>query len=249
MIYFLKDDRKKAFDIYDEYCTYHSKLPESIFTDKYCSMLSEWKMDYARGSVAYDLQNTINLEKECYNCFSEDIDFRRKILCKIDKLFFTAIQTMNYDVAITGLLNCKKDLMAKGIVSEGMKTSIRITYCQLMKYACIPEFNDITLLAPLVDEIYAEVFSAQLETHLITQGRTAYLLNNLLAILHIINNELDIATNILKNAQKLIQSCGLEYHQIIEHNFQHLHEIKKINWYYYNNIMQNDTFYLDIRVW
>lgn len=249
MIYFLEDNYEKATEIYDEFCKYHSTLPQCIFSDKYNSMLLEWKMDYARGSAVYDLQNSISLDKECYNCFSESIDFRRKVLCRIDKLFFEAIQNKDYDDAISALISCKQDLATKGIVSEDMKTSIRVTYCRLMKYVCIPEFDNISLLAPFVDEIYAEVFSAQLESHIIAQGRTAYLLNNLLAILHIIKNDFNRAAEMLQYSMKLIQNCGEKYRQIIEHNYNHLNDIKKIDWYFYNDTMHDDVYYLDLRVW
>lgn len=249
MIYFLKDNYQKASDIYNEYCKYHSELPKCIFSNKYNSMLLEWKMDFARGAAFYNLDKSIRLDDECCNNFSEDIDFRRKILCKIDKLFFKAIQSKNYNYAIRELTNCKHDLAEKGIVSEDMKTSIRITYCRLMKYASIPEFDNILLLDPFVDEIYTEIFTDQLESHLITQGRTAYLLNNLLAILHIIKNDIDTAAEILIYNNKLIQDCGAEYHKIIEHNYQHLHNIRKIDWYFCNEAMRDDTYYFDVRVW
>lgn len=249
MIYFLEDNNKKALEIYNEFCSYHSILPQCVYSDKYNSMIQEWKMDYARGSAVYNIQNSISLNKECYPCFSESIDFRRKVLCKIDQIFFEAILNKDYDIAISALINCKKDLEAKGIVSEEMKTSIRITYCRLMKYACIPEFDDISLLAPFVDDIYAEVFTSQLESHLIAQGRTAYLLNNLLAILHIIKNDINTASEMLQYNLELIQNCGKKYRQIIEHNFNHMHNIKKINWYFYHNKLHDDTYYLDLRVW
>lgn len=249
MIYFLKDNFDKALEIYNEYCKYHSALPKCKYSDKYNSMLLEWKMDYARGSAIYGLNNSISIDNECYSGFSEDKDFRRKILCKIDKLFFETIQSKNYDEAISELIRCKQDLALRDIVSEDMKTSIRITYCRLMKYVCIPEFDNISLLEPFVDEIYAEVFSAQIESHVIAQGRTAYLLNNLLAILHIIKNDIKTAAEMLEYSNKLIQDCGLEYHRIIEHNYQHINNIKKIDWYFHDNIMHVDTYYLDMRVW
>lgn len=249
MIYFLEDNCEKALEIYDEFCQYYSTLSQCIFYDKYHSMLLEWKMDYARGSVVYNLKNSISLAKECYSCFSEKIDFRRKVLSKIDKLFFEAIKSKDYDNTISELINCKHDLEIKGIVSEDMKTSIRITYCRLMKYVCIPEFDNISFLAPFVDEIYAEIFSAQLEIHIIAQGRTAYLLNNLLAILHIIKKDINTAAEILQHNMKLIHNCGEKYRQIIEHNCSHLNDIRKINWYFYNDTMHDDTYYLDLRIW
>lgn len=249
MIYFLEDNGKKALEIYNEFFSYHSILPQCAFSDKYDSMLQEWKMDYARGLAVYDIQNAISLNKECYPCFSESIDFRRKILCKIDQIFFETILSKDYDRAISALISCKQDLETKGIVSEEMKTSIRITYCRLMKYACIPEFDDILLLAPFVDDIYAEVFASQLESHLIAQGRTAYLLNNLLAILHLIKDDINTASEMLQYSLDLIQNCGEKYRQIIEHNLNHMHNIKKINWYFYHNKMYDDTYYLDLRVW
>lgn len=249
MIYFLKDNNDKAYEIYNEFLQYHSRLPQCIFSEKYNSMLQEWKMDYARGMMVYDLQSSINLNKECHNAFSANIDFRRKVLCKIDQLFFDAILNNDYDNAISELIRCKQELEIKGIVSESMKATIRITYCRLMKYACIPEFDDISLLTPFVDEIYADIFSTQLESHIITQGRTAYLLNNLLAVLHIVKNDLRTADKMLQYGIKLIQDCGEKYRQLIEHNCNHLKDIKKIKWYFYNNTMSNDTYYLDSRVW
>lgn len=249
MIYFLKDNYIGALEIYEEFCNYHSTLSQCLFSDKYNSMLQEWKMDYARGLSVYNLQKSIRLDKECFNCFSESIDFRRKILCKIDILFFEAILKKNYDDAIIALIDCKQNLAMKGIVSEEMKTSIRITYCRLMKYMCIPEFDNISLLAPFVDEIYAEVFSAQLESHLIAQGRTAYLLYNLFSVLHLIKNDVETAIEMLQCSMKLIQNCGDKYREIINHNCNHLKDITKIDWYFYNDIMHDDTYYLDLRIW
>lgn len=249
MIYFLKDNKEKALEIYDEFCQYHLTLPSCNFSSKYDSMLYEWKMDCARGLVAYNIQDSIYLNKQCYDCFDENIDNRRTILCKIDKLFFEAILNNNYEDAICGLIKYQQELSVKEIVSEEMKTSIRITYCRLMKYVCIPEFEEISLLAPFVDEIYAEIFSTQLESHVIAQGRTAYLLNNLLAILHIIKNDINTAAEMLQYSGQLVQECGTQYRQIIEHNYNHLNEIQKIKWYFYNDIMYDDTYYLDVRVW
>lgn len=249
MIYFLEDNYEKALKIYNEFCRYHSTLPQCKFSDKYNSVLQEWKMDYARGLAVYNLQNAISMDIECYNCFSESIDFRRKVLCKIDKVFFEAILNNDYDSAINALIIYKQELATKGIVSEEMKTSIRIAYCRLMKYVCIPEFDNITLLAPFVNEIYAEVFSVQLESHIIAQGRTAYLLNNLLAILHIIKKDISTATEMLEYNMKLVQNCGKRYRHIIEHNYKHLNAIKQINWYFYNDIMHDDTYYFDLRIW
>lgn len=249
MIYFLEDKDEKALEIYDEFCKYHAALPHSAYSNKYDSMLQEWKMDYARGLSVYNIQNSISLNKECYPCFSVNIDFRRKILCKIDRIFFEAILNKDYDNAICALNNCKQNLEAKGMVSEEMKTSIRITYCRLMKYVCIPEFDNISFLAPFVDDIYADVFASQLESHIISQGRTAYLLNNLLAVLHIISNDIRTATEMLQYGMELIRNCGENYRQIIQHNLNHLNDINKIDWYFYNHNMQDDTYYLDLRVW
>lgn len=249
MIYFLEDNKKKALETYDEFCQYHLTLPPCSFSYKYDSMLHEWEMDCARGLAAYNIQASIGLNQQCCDCFNENIDNRRKILCKIDRLFFEAILNNTYDDTIIELIKYQKELSAQGIVSEEMKASIRITYCRLMKYVCIPEFEDISLLEPFVDEIYAEVFSTQLESHIITQGRTAYLLNNLLAILHIIKNDMDVAAEMLQYNGQLIQECGAKYRQINEHNYNHLNEIKKIKWYFYNDIMHDDTYYLDTRVW
>ena len=164
-------------------------------------------------------------------------------------MFFEAILNNKYEEAISGLFKYQKELSVKGIVSEEMKASIRITYCRLMKYACIPEFENIALLVPFVDEIYAEIFSTQLESHIIAQGRTAYLLNNLLAILHIIKNDINAAAEILQYNRQLIQECGAQYGHITEHNYNHLKKIKKIKWYFYNSLMHDDTYYLDARVW
>lgn len=249
MIYFLEDNKKKALKIYDEFCQYHLTLPSCNFSSKYDSMLHEWEMDCARGLVAYNIQTSIQLNKQCCDCFNENIDNRRAILCKVDKLFYEAILNNTYEEAIGGLIEYQKELSVKGIVSEEMKASIRITYCRLMKYVCIPEFEDISLLAPFVDEIYAEIFLTQLDSHIITQGRTAYLLNNLLAILHIIKNDINTAAEMLQYSGQLIQECGAQYRQITEHNYNHLKEIKKIKWYFYNDIMHDNTYYLDARVW
>lgn len=249
MIYFLEDNKEKALETYDEFCQYHLTLSPCNFSCKYDSMLHEWEMDCARGLVAYNIQTSISLNQQCCDCFLENIDNRRKILCKIDKLFFEAILNNTYDDTINELSKCRKELSEKGIVSEEMKTSIRIVYCRLMKYVCIPDFEDISLLAPFVDEIYAEIFSTQLESHIITQGRTAYLLNNLLAILHIIKNDINTAAEMLKYSGQLIQECGAKYRQITEHNYNHLNKIRKIKWYFYNDIMHDDTYYLDARVW
>ena len=212
-------------------------------------MLQEWKMDYARGTVIYNLQNSINLESECYDCLFEDIDYRRKVLCKIDILFFAAIQNRDYEEAISKLIDCRQDLAVKGIVSEEMKATIRITYCRLMKYACIPDFSNISLLEPIVEDIYAEIFSAQLESHLILQGRTTYLLNNLLAILYIIKKDNKSAVEILDQNMKLTRNCNGEYRAILEHNYHYLHSIKNIDWYFHHDKMCADTYYLDPRVW
>lgn len=249
MIYFLEDNKEKALETYDEFCQHHLTLSSCSFSCKYDSMLHEWEMDCARGLTAYNIQDSIRLNQQCCDCFLENIDNRRKILCKIDRLFFEAVLNNNYDDTIIELIKYQKELSVKGIVSEEMKTSIRITYCRLMKYACIPEFEDVSLLASFVDEIYAEIFSTQLESHIITQGRTAYLLNNLLAILHIIKNDINAAAEMLQYSGQLIQECGAKYRQITEHNYNHLNEIKKIKWYFYNDIMNNDTYYLDVRVW
>lgn len=249
MIYFLEDNKEKAIETYDEFFQYHLTLSPSIFSCKYDSVLYEWKMDFARGLSMYNIQTSISLNQQCYDCFLKNIDNRRKILCKIDKLFFEAILNSIYDETIDKLGECRNELSAKGFVSEEMKTSIRITYCRLMKYACIPEFEDISLLAPFVDEIYAEIFSDQLKSHIITQGRTAYLLNNLLAVLHIIKNDINAAAEILQYNEQLIQECGVKYRQITAHNYNHLNEIRKVKWYFYNDIMNDDTYYLDIRVW
>lgn len=249
MIYFIEDNKEKALEIYDEFLQYHAVLSSCNFSCKYESMLNEWKMDCARGLAAYNLQASIRLNQQCCDCFLENIDNRRKILCKIDQLFFEAILNNSYDDTINELIKYRNELSVKGIVSEEMKTSIRITYCRLMKYVCIPEFEDISLLAPLVDEIYTEIFSTQLESHIITQGRTAYLLNGLLTILHIIKNDINTAAEMLQYSKQLIQECGMKYRQITEHNYNHLNEIKKIRWYFYNDIMHNDTYYLDVRVW
>ena len=88
-----------------------------------------------------------------------------------------------------------------------------------------------------------------MESHVIAQGRTAYLLNNLLAILHIIKNDINTAAEMLQYSGQLVQECGTQYRQIIEHNYNHLNEIQKIKWYFYNGIMYDDTYYLDVRVW
>lgn len=249
MIYFLLDDYENATNVYNNFCAYHSTIPSCIFTDKYNSMLLEWKMDYARGSALYDLGNAVELDKYCYNNFSENLDFRRKVLCKMDMIFLQAIENMNYDYAISELILCQQELEKKGIVSENMKASIKIAYCRLMKYACIPELSNIVLLAPFVEEIYSEVFCTQLETRLLVQGRTGYILNNLLAVLHIIKGDISCATEQLEQNMKLIQSCGIEYRRLIQHNLQNLNYIKKIDWYYQNKVLYPDTYYLDIRVW
>ena len=249
MIYFLEGNCPMALEIYNEFYNYHLTISDCIYSNKYNSMLQEWKMDYARGTVIYNLQNSINLESECYDCLFEDIDYRRKVLCKIDILFFTAIQNRDYEEAISKLIDCRQDLAVKGIVSEEMKATIRITYCRLMKYACIPDFSNISLLEPIVEDIYAEIFSAQLESHLILQGRTTYLLNNLLAILYIIKKDNKSAVEILDQNMKLTRNCNGEYRAILEHNYNYLHSIKNIDWYFYHDKMCADTYYLDPRVW
>lgn len=249
MIYFLLDDYENATSVYNNFCAYHSSIPSCIFTDKYDSMLLEWKMDYARGSALYDFRNAVELDEYCYNNFSENLDFRRKVLCKMDMIFLQAIENRNYDYAISELILCKQNLVEKGIVSENMKASIKIAYCRLMKYVSIPELNNVVLLAPFVEEIYSEVFCTQLETRLIVQGRTGYILNNLLAVLHLIKGEISCATEQLDHNLRLIKSCGIEYRRIIQHNLQHLNYIKKIDWYHPNTVLYPDTYYLDIRVW
>ena len=93
-------------------------------------MLHEWEMDCARGLVAYNIQTSIQLNKQCCDCFNGNIDNRRTILCKVDKLFFEAILNNTYEKAISGLIEYQKELSVKGIVSEEMKASIRITYCR-----------------------------------------------------------------------------------------------------------------------
>ena len=249
MIYFLLDDYENATSVYNNFCAYHSTIPCCIFADKYDSMLLEWKMDYARGSALHDFRNAVELDEYCYNNFSENLDFRRKVLCKMDMIFLQAIENRNYDYAINELILCKQNLVEKGIVSENMKASIKIAYCRLMKYVSIPELNNVILLTPFVEEIYSEVFCTQLETRLIVQGRTGYILNNLLAVLHLIKGEISCATEQLEHNLRLIKSCGTEYRRIIQHNLNHLNYIKKIDWYHQNKALYPDTYYLDIRVW
>ena len=89
----------------------------------------------------------------------------------------------------------------------------------------------------------------QLETHLLAQGRTAYLLNNLLAVLSVIKDDWQAASEILKCNLKLIKFCGGEYRKISEHNLSNIKKVKKIDWYFHGKNMHSDTYYLDIRVW
>lgn len=249
MIYFLLGEYSNAQNIYDGYQKYHLNIPACLYSEKYNSMFLEWKMDYARGIGIRMPEKALELEEECFDNFSNRIDFRRKLLCKIDSIFLGAIQKGCYDQAIRELTGFEEKLQAQGIVSETVKTSIRIAYCRLMKYAIIPDFKDLSYLKPFVEKIYTELFSIQLETHLLAQGRTAYLLNNLLAVLSIIEDDWQAASEILKCNLKLIKFCGGEYRRIFEHNFCNIKKIKKIDWYFYSKHMHSDTYYLDIRVW
>lgn len=249
MIYFLLGEYSTAKNIYDEYQEYHLNIPVCLYSEKYNSMLFEWKMDYARGIGIQMPEKALELDRICFDNFSDCIDFRRKLLCKIDSIFLGAIQEGCYDQAIKELTGFEEQLQAQGIVSETVKTSIRIVYCRLMKYATIPDFKDLSYLKPFVEKIYTELFSMQLETHLLAQGRTAYLLNNLLAVLSVIKDDWQAASEILKCNLKLIEFCGGEYRKISEHNLNNIKTIKKIDWYFHGKHMKSDTYYLDIRVW
>lgn len=249
MIYFLLGDCSNAKDIYSEYKNYHLTIPTSEFSCKYESMLLEWQMDYARGVAVYDLKKAIEIDKNIYFKFSERTDFRRKILCEVDLILFQAIEKNNYDNAIDKLYLYKNKFNSKGIVSEDVKIAIRISCCQLMKYKNIFKFDNIFCLSSFVDDICAELFRTQLEDHLISQGRTSYLLNNTLAILHIIKNEKDVATKLLEYNYKSIKYCGEIYKKICKHNLYNINNITKVDWYFYEKELKGDTYYLDVRIW
>lgn len=249
MIYFLLGKYFDAQKIFDEYRQYHSNLPACMYSEKYNSMYFEWKMDYARGIEIRMPKKALEWNKTCYDNFSSYIDFRRKLLCKIDCIFLEAIQKGNYNQAITELYILQEQLRSKGIVSETVKVSIRIAYCYLMKYATINEFKDLSDLKPFVEKIYTELFSMQLETHLLAQGRIAYLLNNLLALISIIKDDLKTASEILRQNLQLIQYCEGEYLKISKHNFSNIKSITKVDWYFHSKKMYSNTYYLDIRIW
>ena len=79
--------------------------------------------------------------------------------------------------------------------------------------------------------------------------RTSYIINNLITVLHIIKNDMSIAKELLEYNLKLTKKCGTNYIKIVEHNYNNLSNIKKVDWYFDNKIMDANTYYLDIRVW
>lgn len=225
-------------------------VQSSNSTFDFCRNTATIIMDYARGIAFNNISKSKKLMSIANKYFSKDYDshYRRATLCGIDGLLFTHIngEQINENDFIDNMLRLKKE----NFTSEYFKATLKLYACKLVDESrIIKEANGKSYKTSTLNEMYNAAHNIMLDMSFNPEYRERYLYNILISYMLILNNEHEKALTHLKEAKEFITPAG-ETHQIsINHNIKNIMQIKRIDWLYEGQKIDNDCYYVDCRFW
>lgn len=244
--YLLLEQKDKAFQIY------RSRLMELMQTygKDYKPYSATLLMDYARGISYCNPLFAMRLLKLALNYFltNSQIHYRRLPICYIDIEVMKSITTGNY--CEETIIHYAENLLQASFYSEYFKGILKKCACQLIYMTQISDKAGIARgNSSFLGNLANEISSALITAELIPSDREVYLMNNLLAYISVMNDNLDEAVKYLEAVNSYVEEIGDTYHTIAHHNFINIYRIKKIRWYSQELLDDTSVFLLDTRFW
>lgn len=249
MILFMQDKPKKAEDIFNDFCEYSEKIPESPYTNKYNSMLGEWYLDYARGLLYFNPDKAKLFLEKSIKMIMRDVNEKRVILAESDLAFLNCSYYGEYKSEIDEMSTNVTLLQEKGFYNEYIRAIIRNNFCKLIHYCQNTEIVNSKGFFKIINHMKEEALKAELDTMVYISGRLGYQVRQYFAALEILLGNYSTASDYLNQNLKVAKEAGESYKKIIIHNIQHMEQITSITWGYDSCKATSNVYLADPRIW
>lgn len=249
MILFMQDNYNEAINLFKDFCLYTNEIPESIYTNKYNSMLGEWYLDYARGLLYFNPEEAKAFLEKSSEMITKDINEKRAILAELDLSFLKCSYYGEYESEIDNISSIVVLLQKKGFYNEYIRGIVRKNLCKLVHYFQNTEIVHSKGFSDIINGMKEEALEAELDTMVYVNGRLGYQVRGYFAALEILLGNYSTASVYLKQNLKMVKDAGESYKKLTIHNIQHMEEISSIVWGYDSVERTSNVYLADPRIW
>lgn len=226
------------------------KLAKTHSVENFKKISATIIMDYARGISYYSPKSAYRIIRVAEKYYSCDFDsqYRRAVLCKIDKLVLLCINSNFFDENEFNLYMQK--LKAEKFHSEYFKSILKYYACKMICESKIIQDSGLNdFKTTTIQYLYDNIHKCMLDININPDYREKYLYNILISYVHILDKDFSQAETCLNQAYTFISKAGKSHLISLEHNLINMHSIKRIEWFSKNKELQLDCYYLDCRFW
>ena len=247
MILFMLDRISDASKIFEKYIEYNKTIPNSLYLDKYKSMLGEWFLDYARGISCVCSISALVYYKKSIRILKHSKNEKRYILSEMDLSFWQCVYFDDFN-EIENLHQQSIKLQKKKFVNEYYRGIIRENLCKLVQYFKDSQIAASKGIITIALKMKEEALNIQLDSMLYVKGRLAYQTGIYFAVLDSIIGEFEEAQKYLERNLHMVVEVGASYTNIVLHNLKYFKRIKTIEWGITDYYLPY-SFILDPRIW